>query len=366
MCLRNICSHRQALFTSRLVAAVLNFLLAVNVQAQAFNLLEDSFTQVRMDFEVPYLVSSSSSPDLSRIIESTLNGATTVSFTANEPQNYSLGEISGYGHADFTSLGASFEMTGSSAREALVIVTSHDVLTIAPPTGVSVGTPGSMTLVYQITGATYRTIHLGASPAPGRSPSSSMASFGIGARTYGEDPGTGALSSTSHGGYSETTLSYSDAIAYAAGDVFAPTQGSFIPTATIEVPFVYGEPLPLEVSFSIRGETDRTDPSFIFNPYGEQRGERLIGDLSMDFSNTAALIAIVNEEHPTTMITGVNHNYSSLVTATIPNPVPVPPAVWLFASALGYLLHRTRKSRRTPSEIAKALANRGNLPRTFR
>jgi len=95
----------------------------------------EAFTRIKMDFEVTYLVTSQFSKKLGQSIETSSGGPTTSSFTADEPANLSLGEISGFGTADFGSLSASFQMSGSAADLARVTATSHDVITVAPPTG---------------------------------------------------------------------------------------------------------------------------------------------------------------------------------------------------------------------------------------
>ena len=52
----------------------------------------------------------------------------------------------------------------------------------------------------------------------------------------------------------------------------------------------------------------------------------------IDASNTAQLVAIVNEEHPEAAVTGVARDYSPLVTDV--SPVPEPSAQWLAGAGM--------------------------------
>ncbi|HSG34447.1 MAG TPA: hypothetical protein VLA37_07920 [Sphingomonadaceae bacterium] len=98
--------------------------------------------------------------------------------------------MTGFGRADFGSLGARFDMKGSSAVEARVSATVYDILTVTPSLGVSAGTPGMMKLVYRVSGQMYPEIHFGANQHPSRPPGSAIAGLGMNVSTYGGNSGS--------------------------------------------------------------------------------------------------------------------------------------------------------------------------------
>ncbi|MGD9603124.1 MAG: hypothetical protein AB7O21_17790 [Gammaproteobacteria bacterium] len=304
-------------------------------RALTFDPLVDAFTQVQMNFQVPYLVTAPSSPDRTQAIATTDDGPTSLSFAADAPANFSIGAITGFGAAEFDRHRARFDITGPSARVANILSLSHDVLTVARPADVPVGTAGTLKFVYLVTGSLFVELNRGALP---RKPDSFVvAGVGMSVTSY-RDTG-GAVEVTSSETLGNTLVTYGDLVARAEAEVVLP-----LPPAVyayhFDVPFVYGEPFGLSVSFQAFAEVDRTDPTTLFSPFRELRGEGLIGDLSLDFADTAALMAIVNALHPDAGVTGRTFDYTPFVTDVVPVPVPIPSAMCLILVPLLASLRR--------------------------
>lgn len=320
-------------------------LLAGNAESATLpNFLEESFTSVRLDFYVPDLTTSISSPDLSRGEVITISGPSSLNFSADAPENYSPGEIAGFASAEFGSMKARFDMMDGNAWKAEILTQANDIFTVAAPNLGLEGTPGSMTFVYSVTGHTNATVHIGATANPNRPADYTVASYGLSLTQYapGASPSDAPVG-TLLGSYARASQTYAPLVARAAGGAEIPTDPVNDPLLTFEVPFIYGEPTALFVQFQIRAELDR-DRFTRLNPFRVLAQEYVIDDHFMDFSNTTSLTAIVNEQYPEASVFGVNTDYSHLVVATLPAPVPLPAAVWLLAAPISACLSRRRQS----------------------
>jgi hypothetical protein len=313
--------------------------------AQAFDPLADSFTRVQMDFEVPYLVTAPGSPDRSQAIATTDGGPTVLSFTADAPENFSIGTIEGFGNADFDRHRLRFDMAGPSARKATVVSMSHDVLTVAAPAGVPVGTEVTLTFVYFVTGSLFVELNRGVlTQRPATSPAALVR---MSVTSYCEVGGIAEVASSKTLG--NTLATFGELAARAEAEVILPL-GPVPYVYQFDVPFAYGEPFGLNVSFQATAEPDRTGPTVQFSPYRELRGEGLIGDLHLDFMDTAALVAIVNEPHPDAVVMGRTFDYTHLVTDVVPVPVPEPGTYALMLAGLGLIgLAVRRRGTGTPT-----------------
>jgi hypothetical protein len=109
------------------------------------------------------------------------------------------------------------------------------------------------------------------------------------------------------------------------------------------VPFAYGEPFGLNVAFSAVAEADRVGPTVAFSPYREMRGEGLTGDIYLDYADTAALIAIVNEPHPDAIVAGRTFDYTPFVTDIAPVPIPEPGTYALMLVGLSLIVLAARR-----------------------
>ena len=107
---------------------------------------------------------------------------------------------------------------------------------------------------------------------------------------------------------------------------FTPQPGLFTYTNTppqslvlIDVPFVYGETFSLLVRLEAFAQADNDLINVTFNPYFENWGGGVIDRVVVDYSNTAELIAIVNESNPGMILVGQSSiDYAPLITDTIP------------------------------------------------
>lgn len=298
--------------------------------AQAFDPLADSFTRVQMNFEVPYLVTAPNSPDRTQAIATTDDGPTLLSFDADAPKNFSIGMIEGFGNADFDRHRLRFDMVGPSARKATVLSMSHDVLTVAAPAGVSVGTEGTLTFVYFVTGSLFVELNRGVlTQRPDADPAALVR---MSVTSYRDVGGIAEVASSQTLG--NTLATFGELAARAEAEVILPL-GPVPYVYQFDVPFAYGEPFGLNVLFQATAEPDRTGPTIQFSPYRELRGEGLIGDLYLDFMDTAALAAIVNESHPDAVVLGRAFDYTPFVTDVVPVPVPEPETYALMLAGLG-------------------------------
>ena len=96
-------------------------------------------------------------------------------------------------------------------------------------------------------------------------------------------------------------------------------QGS--PTVTLPIDFTYGQEFVVRVTLRTTAQSDNTWLWTTFNPYFEQYGGGIIDSITVDFSNTAQLGAIVLPNDPlTTLSTSSAADFSSLITDILPLP----------------------------------------------
>lgn len=329
--------------TASIKLALLSILTSVALQTTALPVdpLTDDFTSVQLDFYLPYLTTSSFSPHQSQAKETNAGTSTSVSFTAPAPATAfhdgipGEGQISGSAYASFETLRAKFSLSGAAQR-ADIFATANDVFTVAAPLGSGLeGTPGSMTFVYSVSGSSGFTTNPNEGLGPVFSPTSGVLFNNL--RLIKNTAGGGEVLGTQV----ESIIDYGNVIAKynatAAGPAVVASGGLVI----FEVPFIYGDPISLNLTFRLGAVLDRNvtiDPStgnIIVKT-------RLIDELFADFSNTTSLLAIVNEEQGELTISGVNNDYTGFASTVFPEPVPLPPAVVLFASALIAIYSRRR------------------------
>ena len=235
------------------------------------------------------------------------------------------GQVDGTGNAKFGTLGAKVNvLDGSGAQDGFASAGFNEIFTVAPPAGVAPGTQGSMSFFYLLDGETiidYNATTLGddrinGTVSPWAPDFLAVMRFNIVQRTATKT--TRVLSDT------RALMSLDDlptGTASTGGPANAVLSHALI---SGNVTFNYGEPFALSTELRVDGFVDQGSGA-ADTPY--------INEVTVDFLNTARLVAIVNEDHPDAIVTGLGGNYSQLVTDTAPQ-VPLPAAAWLFTSAL--------------------------------
>ena len=265
------------------------------------------------------------SPHISVGSATTIGGPTSFDFTGIEPVGWAQAEVHGVGFADAGTLSAKINLSGPGAWFGRINSRFHDVFTVTVP-GVTPGTPGVMSFIYYVDGVA------DAIGVPGETPAQdfSVATVTLGMNKYVSDGGTPALPILEQLGSDTFEVINSQSL---GGDAVGQYSFNFDDVVSFDVPFEYGVPLALQTTLSIAVATDNDFIQVLFGPYREIWGGGVIENIFVDLFNTAELVAIVNPLQPNATVTGVNFDYSSLVTDSIPQ-VPIPPALWLLASAL--------------------------------
>lgn len=99
-----------------------------------------------------------------------------------------------------------------------------------------------------------------------------------------------------------------------------------------DITFNYGEPFILETHLRVDGFVD-TGSGSADTPY--------VNSVTVDFLDTARLVAIINPVHPDAEVNGLGGSYNHLVRSDVP-AVPIPAAGHLVGSALLILFGRRR------------------------
>ena len=247
------------------------------------------------------------------------------------------GQVDGSGFATYETLGASVSVVdGSGVHDGYTTAAFNEIYTVAPPAGVAAGTPGSMTFNYFLDGETivdYNAAVLGddrinGTVHPWAPDFLAIMRFSLWKRS---GPDTGPVLNENR------VLMRLDDLP--TGAIFpGGPHNAVLSHALIsaEVTFNYGEPFALLTKLRVDGFVDQGSGG-ANTPY--------VNEVSVDFLNTARLVAIINDAHPEAEVTGVAGSYGHLVRSDVP-AVPVPAAGWLFGSALLLFIRRQRMERR--------------------
>ena len=321
---------------------ILSILLTVTVVNPSFGAdpdpLSESFTSVRLEAD----------PGGTTVVneQSTISGNTVISdFIDNDDTNnpdtftYSYADLAG--RAGQGSLGAKIKTNGNTIDEAQVKSTFHDIFTVvgSQPNG----TLGTMQFVYNVSGQAivqYDLQKLNDVLANPGYPSANSPLILAHMRTsiYGPDGNGGAEVIAFQPMETEVLLEVGDlpSCGSPCGISGGPYNAVYNSVQfVLNVPFTYGEPLPLSTLFWLRVQPDQRFIGTSFNPFFSNYGTWFSEEIDADFNNTAELVAIVNAADPTATISAPSgFNYSSLVTDVVPAPVPLPAAIWLLAGGL--------------------------------
>jgi hypothetical protein len=270
----------------------------------------DAFTAVSVQGDV----AGSVGPNLRR----TKDGSTahSWSYTAIEP-TFTPGFLYGDGLASFGRLQARVEIAGPSAWRGTTRASFSDVY--APSGGVS-GTEGVFYLVYSLTG--FARVEYNDNPDP-------IVTIENVARA------TIAAQKIRLGEPTEELGSESATVPYSYSNDGNPVMVPFAPSLrSVQVPFIYGEKFTLTQSLVVDGYMDNGFLRSTGPPTRYFYGGGSIDSVLVDYFHTAELIAVVNEENPEFVLTGVSPlDYQALVTDTFPVPEPGPWAAALVAVA---------------------------------
>lgn len=241
----------------------------------------------------------------------TLNGSTSDSHT--DMSNF--GKYEGEGFANFGTLKAKATIEGQDGGYATVTSVFNEILTITKPT--ATGTPGTMKMAFHLEGQANATYFPSEPLAPGQQ---------IGSVAFTAYSATDDSSSF----LTNDNLRICHDIEFLAGDKVAISPFP-LTVVFFEVPFIYGEPVTTQVHLRVRAEGN---PVF---------GDKPIESSTVNFSNTAVLIAFVVDDLPNTTVTGQSgFNYAPLVTDTLPD-IPEPSSLVLLVIGFGGLTQLRRR-----------------------
>lgn len=273
--------RRPAAATTLLILIL--WLGACTKESQAQNPLEDAYTYVQHHADIPANVGT--------LQMTTLNGSTDYDETFfQHPLVPIPGQYNGVGYAGFTQLRASGELFGKSAVTGRTFAAFNEIHT---PMGGPLGTPGEMTFVFTLDGTARADAIMGAMPTE---TTYAHARLGAYQSTLDNPQGT------------ELGLYLMDFETTPAGpNSVTQYRIDYGESAMFTVPFTYGESFSLFVILRVW--------SFLDN--------ELVDRVVIDFSNTAELVAIVNEENPGMILVGASGvDYTPLVTDEYLIPEP--------------------------------------------
>ena len=266
------------------------------------DVLTDSFTSIRI-LNLYQFNSLDGSPNNLQSIETNIGSSTNHSALLIAGEDGSGGSdithfVDGAGRAGADFLGAKVRTDGVKVFEARVQALTHDIYTILGSQ--PVGTAGSLRFVYRVSGEAFFDLDRDALDNALNvfiSPNRALVAANMRARVWAPDGNGGAMLDgfDSFGGNLVTV-----------GDLLpcgAPcaVTGPFLPQSggvdiELDVPFVYGEPLPLSIDFWLRVFPDVTCGTVLCNNYFSE-------EITADFNNTAKLVAIVTDDLTTTIAT---------------------------------------------------------------
>ncbi len=267
--------------------------LAVPISPSLLDSATDTFTKIKTTGQL--------GGDFPFFSEAELDAPMTAIHHANTNAMYSSpGSLDGEGTADFGILKSKVRLQGPAALVGNSTSAFNDHWTV---TSVSVpnGTLGTMQLSFNLSG--FATV-LDTFGAPVASNAFSSVALYV------------ALNPTKYGG--ETAL-LSSSIDLEPGTIIdiQGTQGS--PTVTIPFNFIYGSEFGIQASLWTSASTDNGYLYETSNPYFEYYGGGTIDDVTVDFTNTAELAAIVIPGDPDALVTTTSlADFSAVVTTQLP------------------------------------------------
>ena len=247
----------------------------------------------------------------------------------------SYGWVEGHGNARFTSLGARVRNNIGSTFWGEVRTNAHSIVSVGVPTGVAAGSPGTHTYVFDIDGSAifdYDPNALQSLYDSGQTlPVSTLVTASVQINKYVDDGNGNPSGFVVPGGGvpAGVLIGVSELPAYGPGTVGTGGPHNIVidnRRVTMDVPIIYGETFGLNISFTVRTWTDSTF-------YGGTTYDGIfLNEIDAQFNNTAELIAIVDSANPSVTVVGQNFDYTPLVSAVVPAPVPIPGALWLLLS----------------------------------
>ncbi len=241
----------------------------------------------------------------------TIDGATSASGESIS----NGGMFEGEGFADFGILKAKAKISGPQGGYSRVSSRFNDIFTITNP-AVTPGTAGTMRMGFHVEGHSNATYVPNVPIDPG---------FMIGSVSFFAFSALDDDSSITHN--DNLRLQYDGS--FLAGDKVAAAPFPLI-ALSFDVPFVYGDPVAVQVSLYARAEG---------NPFS---GSKPIDSVEVNFFNTAQLVGVVLDDVPNVAIAGQSgFDYASLVAETLP-AVPEPSSLALLAVGLTLAARRRR------------------------
>lgn len=321
-------SMTHLLFVATIFAAAAAASAAYDPGSQNFT---HFYTQAQLGGNHPYLD------------DATLMGPTVV--TAQDEQTNPLyttdGSLHAEGSADFGTLKAMVHVQGPAALYAHTYAAFNDHWTISDPA--LTGTTGTMQLAFDVHGLASALDGDGIPISPG-----SGASVGL---IVNKNPSTSSNGDTLLNAYQVVPSP-------AVIDTPASPASPFV-TAPFE--FTYGQPFGIRVTLAVNATTDNHYISTSLSPYYEYYGGGDIDQLTVDFSNTAALSAIVIDGLTASTTIGADSTADFSPQLTDQLPVPEPGALMLLVGAMPLVIGRrrwpggvVRVPRTTPGDVDPA------------